>query len=155
MKRAGIILLLIAGVQMSVAGQPECIVPPEPGSDAIVILRVEYAATHPNDEFIVIINEGNSPVDLSGWVVFNSYYEAYRNLPMPQRTDKMAWRHIYKIPSGFILEPKFWVRISSGFGDDSEMYLYRNLYEGWLEDGGDTVYLMDNYCNVIQVYSWP
>jgi len=154
MKKAVVVLLCMVCVHVSVAGQPECMYPPAEGSENIVIVRVQYAATIPNEEYIVIVNKGDVPVDLSGWVVFNSYYETYRYLPPLERTNASAWKHIYKIPYGFTLYPKYWVRICSGRGQDNELYLYRNLNEQWLTDEGDTVYLMDNLCNVIDEYSW-
>lgn len=155
MKRTITVILVLLCLQGFVAGQQECFVPPAEGSQDIVILRVQYAATYTNDEFIVIYNTGDIPVDLSGWVVFNSFYEAYRNLFEPQRADPEAWKNVYKIPYGFTLEPNYWVRISSGRGTDNEMYLYRNMSEQWLEDDGDIVYLMDESCNIIDEYSWP
>jgi hypothetical protein len=155
MKRTVTVILVLLCMQGVVAGQQECPVPPVEGSEDIVILRVQYAATYTNDEFIVIYNKGDITVDLSGWVVFNSFYDAYRNLPEPQRADPAAWKNVYKIPYGFTLEPNHWVRISSGRGTDNELYLYRNMSEQWLEDDGDIVYLMDESCNVIDEYSWP
>lgn len=160
MKKAVIALLCVICVQLPcvhipVAGQRGCMYPPAEGAENIVVLRVQYAATTPNEEYIVIFNKGDTSVDLSGWVVFNSYYETYRHLPSAERTNASAWNHIYKIPYGAVLNPKYWVRICSGRGEDNELYLYRNLNEQWLDDEGDTVYLMDNYCNVISEYSWP
>jgi hypothetical protein len=154
MKKVVVVFLVVVWIQ-AVAGQPECFIPPQEGSDDIVIIRVQYAATYINDEYIVIFNKGDITVDLSGWVVFTSYYEVYRNLPLEQRTDLHVWRNVYRIPSGFKLKPKYWVRISSGRGTDNELYLYRNLGEQWLVDEGDVVYLMDNGCTVIDQYSWP
>ncbi|MBU7031804.1 MAG: lamin tail domain-containing protein [Theionarchaea archaeon] len=130
----------------------ECRDPPVEGSENIVILRVEYFAINLNDEYIVIYNSGDTSVDISDWVVFNSYYDQYRQLPMNGQTDKLAWRHVYKIPRGIILEPKDWVRICSGFGKDNEMYLYRNLMTQWLENSGEIIYLMDDRGNLIHQF---
>lgn len=149
-----LIVFCVLCFQLSVAAQPECFIPPVEGSDSVVILRVQHTAASLNEEYIVIFNRGNVTVDLSGWVIFNAYYEEYRLLPPGQREDTEAWKHIYKIPFGFKLNPKYWVRISSGHGQDNEMYLYRNLNEPWLDDAGDTLYLVDKYCNVIDEYSW-
>jgi hypothetical protein len=91
-------------------------------------------------------------VDISDWVLFNSYYEQYRQLPKDQQTDKLAWRHVYKIPRGIVLEPNDWVRICSGRGKDNEMYLYRNLTIPWLENSEETIYLMDDLCNLIHQF---
>lgn len=154
MKKVVVVFLVVMWIQ-AVAGQPECFVPPAEGSDEIMIIRVQYAATYVNDEYIVIFNKGDVTVDLSGWVLFNSYYDVYRNLPLEQRTDLSPWRHVYRIPSGFKLKPKYWVRVSSGHGTDNEMYLYRNLTEQWLVNEGDVVFLVDNACNLIDQYSWP
>lgn len=154
MKKAIGMLLCVLLVQVSVNGQPECIFPPAEGSENIVILRVQYAATILNEEYIVLLNKGDISVDLSEWVIFDNYYENYRQLSPLERKDQRAWVHIYKIPSGFILMPGYWVRICSGRGIDDKMYLYRNLDQDWLNDGGDTLYLMDNLCNVIDEYSW-
>jgi hypothetical protein len=134
-----------------VAGK-ECMYPPAEGSENIVILRVSFSATNLNDEYVVVYNTGKTAVDISNWVVFNSYYEQYRNLYGNERTDPLAWRHVYKIPRGIVLESKDWVRICSGLGKDNEMYLYRNLETPWLENSGEIIYLMDDLCNLIDQY---
>lgn len=154
MKKAIGMLLCILLTQVSVNGQQECILPPAEGSESIIILRVQFAATITNEEYIVLLNKGDISVDLSEWVIFDSYYENYRHLSPSDRKDGQAWMHIYKIPSGFILKPGYWVRICSGHGIDNEMYLYRNLDRQWLNDEGDTLYLVDNLCNLINEYSW-
>jgi hypothetical protein len=134
-----------------VAGR-ECMYPPAEGSEHITILRVSFSYSSLNDEYIVIYNNGKTAVNISNWVVFNSYYEQYRNFYASERTDPLAWRHVYKIPRGIVLEPNDWVRICSGMGKDNEMYLYRNLAASWLEDAGETIYLMDDLCNLIDQY---
>ncbi|KYK36127.1 MAG: hypothetical protein AYK18_12285 [Theionarchaea archaeon DG-70] len=125
------------------------------GMGSVIILRVQYAASTLNEEFVVIFNQGKTAVDISGWVLFNSYYQEYRNLPLRERNDVLAWKHVYRIPYGVVLEPRRWVRICSGHGQDNELYLYRNLNGEWLEDEGDTVYLMDTGFTVIDQKSWP
>ncbi len=138
-------ILILAGAQ---AGSQ----PPVEGSESVVILRVQYAATVLNDEFVVIFNKGDVTVDLSRWVVYNSYYDTYRTLPLAQRTDPSAWKYVYRIPHGVLLKPRHWVRICSGHGQDDELYLYRNLDVQWLDDAGESVYLADNYSNLIHEY---
>lgn len=143
--------MCIAVLQATLVGG-ECKFPPVEGSENIIILRVEYSAISLNDEYIVIFNSGDVAVDISDWVLFNSYYEQYRQLPKDQQTDKLAWRHVYKIPRGIVLEPNDWVRICSGRGKDNEMYLYRNLTIPWLENSEETIYLMDDLCNLIHQF---
>jgi hypothetical protein len=148
-----LILLLFLVIPL-VGGQQECIIPPASESENIIIIRVQHTATTLNDEYIVLFNTGSTAVDISGWVVFNSVYQEHRTLPAAERGEIAPWRHIYKIPSWTTLYPKHWVRICSGRGQDNELYLYRNLSEQWLNNEGDTIYLMDNYCNIIDEYSW-
>ncbi|MGD2249664.1 MAG: lamin tail domain-containing protein [Candidatus Methanofastidiosia archaeon] len=151
MKKLILLLLLVIPL---VGGQQECIIPPASESENIIIIRVKHTATTLNDEYIVLFNTGSTAVDISGWVVFSSVYQEYRTLSAAERGEIAPWKYIYKIPSWTTLYPKHWVRICSGRGKDNELYLYRNLSEQWLNNEGDTVYLMDNYCNIIDEYSW-
>lgn len=130
----------------------ECAFPPVEGSEGIVILRVQYLTPSPQGEYIVLFNAGDVTVDISDWVIFDRYYSTYRRLPLKERTDPTAWKHMYKIPYGVKLNPKHWVRICSDQGQDNELYLYRCLSETWLQEG-ETLYLMDDRCNVIDEYT--
>lgn len=148
-----LVLILLLAIPL-VGCQQECIIPPAPESENIIIIRIQHTATTLNEEYIVLFNKGSTAVDVSGWVVFNSVYQEYRDLPPNERGEIVLWKNIYKIPSWTTLYPKHWIRICSGRGEDNELYFYRNLSEQWLINEGDTVYLMDNYCNIIDEYSW-
>lgn len=126
--------------------------PPVEGSDGIVILRVQYGAPSPHGEYIVLYNTGALTVDLTDWVLYDSYYDAYRRLPLKERKDPLAWRHIYKIPYGVVLKPNHWVRICSEQGQDNELYVYRCLSVTWLEEG-ETLFLADDRWNIIDEHT--
>ncbi|MBU7014294.1 MAG: lamin tail domain-containing protein [Theionarchaea archaeon] len=153
MKRVALVALVLM-IPVPAMAQQMCWISPAEGSENIVILRVEHTATIPNDEYVVIYNTGRTSVDLSGWVVFDSYYETYRHLPPTARTDPLITMHIYRIPYGVVLKSHCWVRICSGYGKNNGLYLYRDLRTQWLKDEGDTLYLMDNYCNLISQFTW-
>ena len=127
---------------------------PEEGSENVVILRVQYTATTLDDEYVVIYNKGKIPVDLSGWILFDSYYETYRHLTPLERMANNPLPHMYRIPYGTLLKSHSWIRICSGYGRNNEDYLYRNLTTQWLNDEGDTLYLMDDFGNLISEFSW-
>jgi hypothetical protein len=153
MKRMAFVVLVLM-IPVPALAQQGCWILPAEGSENIVILRVQHTATTLNEEYVVIYNRGKIPVDLSGWVLFDSYYEAYRHFPPAERTDALVMAHIFRIPYGVVLGSHCWVRICSGYGKNNELYLYRNLRAQWLNDEGDTLYLMDNYCNVINEFTW-
>lgn len=155
MRKIVLVFLLVCALQATVGAQPPCVFPPEEGADNIVILRVQYAATVLNDEFIVLFNKGKTTVDLSGWVIFDSQYEEYRHLSPPERPELIVLDHLYKIPYGFELKPHYWVRICTGRGKNDEIFLYLNRDNQWLNDDGGILYLMDDTCNLIDEYSWP
>lgn len=152
-----VILMLLFQVALLGVGaqEPSCVYPPAPGSENVAILRVQYAANTLNEEYIVLFNTGKTTQDLSEWVLFNAAYDSYRKLPLIERTDPSAWKNVYKIPSGVTLGPSCWVRICSGRGKNTSLYLYRNLTTQWLGDQSDTLFLYDNTCNLICTYSWP
>ena len=64
--------------------------PPVEGSDGIVILRVQYGVPSPHGEYIVLCNTGALTVDLTDWVLYDSYYDTYRRLPSKERKDPLA-----------------------------------------------------------------
>ncbi|MGC1120815.1 MAG: lamin tail domain-containing protein [Candidatus Methanofastidiosia archaeon] len=153
MKRIALVVLVLM-IPVPALAQQECWILPAEGSENVVILGVQHTATTLNEEYTVIYNRGKIPVDLSGWVIFDSYYEIYRHLPPAERTGDSILMHVYRIPYGTILKSHSWIRICSGFGKNNELYLYRNLRTQWLNDEGDTLYLMDNYCNSISEFTW-
>jgi competence protein ComEC len=74
-----------------------------------------------NDEYIVLENTGEEPLDLSGWTVAD---EAGRT---------------YTIPDGFTLAPGATVRLHTGSGTDTDTDLYWGSGSPIWNNGGDTV----------------
>ncbi len=146
------VVFFIIGLLPCASWAAESPFPPLEGSENIIILRVQYITPSPHGEYIVLLNTGDVTVDISDWVIFDSYYNMYRRLPINERIDPLAWEHMYKIPYGVVLKPKYWVRICSEQGQDNELYLYRCLSQPWLEEG-ETLYLADNRWNVIDEYT--
>lgn len=88
-----------------------------PGDDTLVL----------NEEFVVIGNEGDRPVRLSGWVL----------------RDESA-SHRFAFPSGFELGPGAEVTVHTGCGEPTATDLYWCVAGSavWNNDG-DTVFLVD------------
>ncbi|WP_267644091.1 lamin tail domain-containing protein [Haloarchaeobius amylolyticus] len=74
-----------------------------------------------NDEYVVFSNDGDSTVDMSGWMV----------------TD--AAGNSYTVPDGFTLEPGESVTLHTGSGEDTETDLYWGSGSPVWNNDGDTV----------------
>jgi micrococcal nuclease len=80
-----------------------------------------------NEEYVIILNDGVNPVDLSGWSV----------------KDESA-SHRYRFPEGFVLTPGETLTLRTGCGDDfgTELFWCTVGSAVWNNDG-DTVFIMD------------
>ncbi len=106
------------------------------------IVDVEYDAPgndnfNLNGEWVEIVNGGEAPVDLTGWVL----------------KDESA-THRYSFPAGFSLHPAGLVRVFTGCGPDTSDALYWCVTGSavWNNDG-DTAFLLDSNGNI--VFSYP
>lgn len=107
----------------------------------IIIAYVHYNAKgddryNLNDEYVIISNNGNSSVDLSGYTLSD---EANNTFVFPQ---------------GFVLGKRDLVTIYTGHGENTD----RELYWGsdcpiWNNDH-DTAYLRDREGNILDTYTW-
>ncbi|WP_227356129.1 lamin tail domain-containing protein [Haladaptatus salinisoli] len=78
-----------------------------------------------NDEYIVLKNTGNTPLDLSGW----------------QIRDEAD--HSYTVPNGVTLEPGAQITIHTGSGEKTNTDLYWGSGQPIWNNGGDTVIVVD------------
>ena len=118
--------------------QPDACGPSPGGSRSMEIVELRLDADgddaqNLNDEWVVVENNGESPVDLSGW-----------------RLKDESSSHRYDFPDGFTLGGHDQVRIRSGCGADSGDDLY------WCTSGsaiwnneGDTAFLLDPAGNIV------
>lgn len=74
-----------------------------------------------NDEYVVLKNTGDEPLDLSGWTV----------------TDEAA--HHYTFPEGTTLDPGATLTLHTGGGEDTETDYYWNSSGAIWNNNGDTV----------------
>ncbi|WP_435335900.1 lamin tail domain-containing protein [Haloarchaeobius sp. TZWWS8] len=74
-----------------------------------------------NDEYVVFVNDGSRPVDMSGWTV----------------TD--AAGNSYTVPAGFTLAAGASVTLHTGSGEDTATDLYWNSGSAIWNNDGDTV----------------
>jgi len=81
---------------------------------------------NPNGEWIEIVNDGDAPVDLTGWSV---------------RDESTS--HRFRFPTGFGLAPGATVVIYSGCGSDTDLELYWCDGDPVWNNGGDTGFLVD------------
>lgn len=115
-----------------------------PASDAYLrTVEVNYDAPgddnqNLNEEWIVIANEGDAPVDLTDWSV----------------KDESA-THRYHFPTGFVLAPGETVTIRTGCGDDfgTELFWCAVGSAVWNNDG-DTVFILDPHGNTHDSYTY-
>jgi competence protein ComEC len=79
-----------------------------------------------NDEYLVLKNTGNTPLDLTGW----------------QLRDEAD--HSYNFPKGTTLEPGTQLTIHTGNGENTDTNLYWNSGQPVWNNGGDTVIVVDD-----------
>ncbi|XGI84752.1 lamin tail domain-containing protein (plasmid) [Halorutilales archaeon Cl-col2-1] len=84
-----------------------------------------------NDEYIVLRNNGDNSVDLSGWTI-------------QDEAD-----HSYTIPTGFVLDSGDEVTIRTGSGSDTSSTLYWDSGSAVWNNGGDTITVTDSGGNVV------
>ncbi|GAA0255910.1 lamin tail domain-containing protein [Halobacterium noricense] len=82
-------------------------------------------ANNLNDEYLVLKNTRNAPLDLSGW----------------QIRDEAD--HSYTIPDGVTLQPGAHITVHTGSGDNTNTDLYWNSGQPVWNNGGDTVIVVD------------
>jgi micrococcal nuclease len=110
---------------------------------AIQIVEVVYDAPgddhrNLNGEWVVIVNRGNTPAELSGWSL----------------KDESA-SHRFYFPSGFVLVPSSEVFIYSGCDDDSVGSLYWcNTGSAVWNNSGDTAFLVDPNGNIADQWGY-
>ena len=86
-----------------------------------------------NDEWVEIANIGSVAIDLTGWGV----------------KDESA-THRYLFPNGYVLAAGASVRLHTGCGTDSELWLYWcNTGSAIWNNTGDTVFVLDPSGNII------
>jgi micrococcal nuclease len=84
-----------------------------------------------NEEFIVFRNEGNDPLDLTGWIV-------------EDEAD-----HTYQFPTGFTLSAGAEVTLHTGSGSDTASELYWGSGRAIWNNGGDTIVVVDDDGSVV------
>ncbi|WP_135825666.1 lamin tail domain-containing protein [Halorussus ruber] len=85
-----------------------------------------YDHWNKNDEYLVFRNEGDEPLDLTGWTVENS--------------DGTT----YEFPDEFLLDPRKPVTLHSGSGEDTEFHLYWGAERAIWKNTGDVVTVRDD-----------
>jgi len=78
-----------------------------------------------NGEYVVLQNESDDPLDLTGWTVENSDEETY------------------EFPDEFLLDPNRSVTIHSGSGEDTDDHLYWGSPRALWKNTGDVVTVRD------------
>jgi micrococcal nuclease len=110
---------------------------PEPGGkDALVVATVVADAPgndnqNLNDEYVILRNDGDRTLDLSGWTV----------------TDDAG--HRYAFPDGTTLAPGESVTLHTGVGEDRDGHRYWGRTGAVWNNGGDTVFVRDDSGSVI------
>lgn len=109
----------------------------------VVIIEVHYDAGGPNvrdtevlnDEYVVLKNKGETPVDLKGWII------------------KDNANHIYRFPS-IILQPGQEIVLHTGKGVNTSHDLYWGRGQAVWNNDHDTAYLYNAQGELVDQYSW-
>jgi|Deesub1362A_J573_1020465.scaffolds.fasta_scaffold03131_8 micrococcal nuclease len=89
-----------------------------------------------NDEYFVLQNISDSPIDMSGWTV----------------TDEAG--HVFRFPSGFILAPGATVTVYTGCGTRTVEKLFWCSRRAIWNNDGDTLILKDRTGQVVLRYTY-
>ena len=113
---------------------------PQQAGGGVVILTVHYDAAgndwqNLNDEYVVIKNEGNESVDMTGWTLSDE------------------GNHVYTFPS-FVLNAGATVTIYTGSGMDAQDKLYWGSSSPIWNNDHDTAYLKDNEGKLVDSWGW-
>lgn len=108
---------------------------------SLKVIRFHYDAAgndnyNLNDEYFVLQNVSDSPIDMSGWTV----------------TDEAG--HVFRFPSGFILAPGATVTVYTGCGTRTVEKLYWCSGRAIWNNDGDTLILEDATGQEILRYSY-
>lgn len=79
-----------------------------------------------NDEYVVFSNDGDEPIEMGGWRV----------------ADEAD--HVYRVPSGFTLDPGASVTLYTGDGENTDDELYWGESQAVWNNGGDTIYVRND-----------
>ncbi len=90
------------------------------------------------EEFLLIANEGDEPVDIGGWII---------------RDESST--HRYRFPAGTTLAPGEGVRLRTGCGSDGERDLYWCADDAVWSNGGDTAILQTASGTVVDRWKYP
>jgi endonuclease YncB( thermonuclease family) len=112
-------------------------------STDVVIVRTEGDPEGPDDielngESIVVQNTGDTPVDLTGWILRDS-----------------SSQNRFGFPDGFTLDPDARVAIRTGSGRDTADTLYWGRDHPVWDNAGDTAFLLDSNGNVVSFADVP
>lgn len=115
--------------------EPPTPAPTQPPAARVVIAEVYNLST---TEHVKIANQGDAPVDMSGWYVHGS------------RGDE-----VYTFPDGYILPAGATMRLHSGDNgvDSPPLDIYWINKPVW-NNQGETTYLKDAQGNIVAQYSW-
>jgi competence protein ComEC len=79
-----------------------------------------------NDEYIILGNDGDEPIDLSGWTI----------------SDEAG--HTYTVPDGVSLTPGETLTLHTGSGTNTETDLYWDSGSPVWNNGGDTIIITNS-----------
>ncbi|GAA0195848.1 lamin tail domain-containing protein [Halobaculum roseum] len=107
-----------------------------PAGDGVVVSRIHADAEgedgeNLNDEYVVLTNRGDEPVDLSGWTL----------------SDEAGFT--YEFPDGVTLPADASLTLHVGSGEDTETDLYWGRERPTLNNDGETVTLRDEDGNLV------
>jgi hypothetical protein len=108
---------------------PDLTAIPEDSPVAVNVDHVDAAGDdygNVEQEFVMLFNDGDEPLDLTGW-----------------RVEDLIG-HVYEFPEGFVVDPGSGLFLSSGQGDDSEFVLYWGSETPIWNNDGDAMLVYDD-----------
>ncbi|AGB33804.1 beta-lactamase [Natrinema pellirubrum DSM 15624] len=137
------LLVVLAGCAGGTEGAEDAIDDSQSVGDALDVVELNVADVSPDEEYIVLENTADEPVDLSGF-------------ELRDREDGQVDGGLspFSFPSGFILESGETVRITTGEGDSTETELYWGYNVNIWRDDGDVVRVADANGQVVLEHAY-
>jgi hypothetical protein len=145
-----IVVIVVNALSNAVNSVPEVNVWTREGAK-VVIWKIHYDARgwdrlNLNDEYVVLKNIGDEPVNLEGWMLMD---ETGHRRYEKNRTSS----HIFVFPN-FILRPGAIVTVHSGKGTNNATDLYWGSKSPIWNNQGDRAYLYNNNGSLVDQCSW-
>ncbi|SIS22043.1 lamin tail domain-containing protein, partial [Natronorubrum thiooxidans] len=137
------LLVVLAGCAGGTEGTEDAIDDSQSVGDALDVVDMNVADVSPDEEYIVLENTANKPVDMSGFEL--------RDREGGQVDGGLS---PFSFPSEFVLEPEETVTITTGEGDSTDNELHWGYNVNIWRGNGDVVRLVDTNGQVVLEHAY-